>query len=320
MKRLIYLISAALMLASLAACTNSKEIQMASNVTLEIDTRPVIGAFTAWKSGNLDMQEGSYLRVACYIYDMEGNFVMKGEGELDDYSLTSWDIEDLPNASYQVVCVSYAISEKYDNEAYSIDEASDLDDLEIKQNFYQSFYTSWSCLGLSYDVVTVGTEPTVNISLAPACSYVKLHYSKMTSISDLAVDGVMFWMKNNVNASFEDNSVSYSHNLAESTYYTTSVSMPSGDYTGVYQALFLLPTDSMQYYATYTFGGESYDDGFGEGSCSIEAGRQYEIVIDCPNKSISVDSVTKGTTDSSLAPSFKNRDGSLNVSEYFNLK
>lgn len=318
MKRLIYLISAALMLASLAACTNSKEIQVASNVTLEIDTRPVIGAFTAWSMGGLDMYEGTTLKVSCYIYDSEGDFVMKGTGNLDDYSKTSWEIEGLPYGVYQIVCVSYAVDDE--SEAYSIDEASDLDNLEIKQNYYQSFYTSWSCLGLSYDVVTVGTEPAVNISLAPACSYVKLHYSKMTSISDLSVDGVKFWMKNNVNVTFEDNSVSYSHNLAESTYYTTSASMPSGDYTGVYEALFLLPTDSMQYYATYTFGGESYDDSFGEGSCSIEAGRQYEIVIDCQNKSISVDSVTKGTTDSSLAPSFRNRDGGLNVSEYFNLK
>lgn len=318
MKRLIYLISAGLMLASLAACTNSKEIQVASNVTLEIDTRPVIGAFTAWNDGGLDMIEGSTLKVSCYIYDSEGDFVMKGTGNLDDYSKTSWEIEGLPDGEYRIVCISYSVVD--DIEAYTISEASNLEDLEIEQNSFLTFDTSWACLGLTYDVVTIGTEPIINLSLNPACSYVKIRYMNMTAISDMAVDGVEFWMKNNVNVSFEDYSVAYYHDLADDTYYTTSASMPSGDYTGVYETLFLLPTDSMLFHAKYTFGGESDDDGFGTGTYSFNAGKQYEILIDCPNRDISVKAVTKSSDDSSLAPASNCINGSLNVSEYFNLK
>lgn len=320
MKRFINIIVAGLMLASFASCTNSKEIQIASNVTLEIDTRPVIEAFTAWRAGNLDMQEGSSLRIACYIYDMEGNFVMSGEGYLDDYSMISWDIDGLPAASYQVVCASYAVSDKYDNESYEITEAMRLEDMVIHQNYYSSFYSSYSCLGLSYDVIDVGIEETIYIELAPACSYVMLSYKYMTSINNLDVDGVEFWMRNNRDVTFNGYGVEYSHNLSTSSYYTTSASMPSGNYTGVYETLFLLPTDSMKFHAAYTFGGESDDNYFGTGSYSFAAGRQYEIVIDCPNKNISVESVTKSSGDSFLAPASNCRGGSLNVSEYFNLK
>lgn len=317
MKKIISLIISVIILWLSYACTNSKEINITSDMTIEIDTRPVINAFTEWNSGDLEMYEGASLKIICYIYDKDGNLVLQGSGLIDDYSVASWNIEKLPYGQYHVVCASYSVDDE--SEAYTINEADRLKDLVIQQNFYNTFYTNWACLGLAYKAITLGDKPVIELSLTPACSYVRLTYAQMTSIRNPNVDGAMFWMKNNRDVSFGKD-ISYSHKLASSSYYTTDASMPSGDYTGVYETLFLLPTESMKFFATYTLGGEREGEEWGNGMYSFKAGSQYDITIDCPNKEITVSSGVKSLDDSGAIDKIQKSSEGINVCNYFNLK
>lgn len=308
MKKLIYLAAVA---ALFGACTSSKEIPVTSNVTIEIDARPVIDAFAAWQKGELDMYEGSSLGIYCFIYDMDGNLVEKGEGMLDDYSISSWTLEGMQDGEYQIVAVSYASDDEYS--AYEINGSPRLETLEIYQNFYQSFYTNWSCLGMAFNKITIGEDDIIKISLEPACAYVQVTYRKMINIDDDRVDGVSFWMKSNLCMKFKNDAPYYTNELGVDYYYTSSVDMPSEGYSGVRQVLFLLPSDDMNFQASYDMGEEHILE-FGKASTSIIAGEQYEFEVDCPNQTISVQTRAISTTSSE---SIGKNTGSLKVSDYY---
>ena len=310
MKKLIYLAAVA---AIFGACTSSKEIPVASNVTIEIDARPVIDEFAAWQKGELDMYEGSSLGIYCFVYDMDGNLVEKGEGMLDDYSISSWTLEGMQDGEYQIVAVSYASVDEYS--AYEINGSSRLETLEIYQNFYQSLYTNLSCLGMAFNKITIGEDDVIKISMEPACAYVEVTYRNMIHIDDSRVDGVSFWMKANRFVEFKDDAPYYTNELGVDTYYVSSVDMPSGTYSGIREAFFLLPSDDMYYQASYNMGEEVLLE-FGKASTSIVAGEQYEFVVDCPNQTISVQ--TRATSASSSEYVGKNT-GTLNVSEYYGI-
>lgn len=310
MKKFIYL---AVFAAVLGACTSSKEISVKNNVTIEIDSRPVIDSFTAWRKGDLDMYEGSSLGIYCFVYDEEGNLVGKAEDSFDDYTIASWTLEGVPSGEYHIVSMSFASTDEY--EAYVIEEDQSLETLEIYQNFFDTFYSSWACLGLSYDKVEVGDGKTIKVDLEPACAYISLNFKNMISINDGIADGVAFWMKNNRYVDFQDGEPDFSNQLSMHNYYTTSASMPSDEYTGVYKALFLLPSESMSYQASYLLGEEHYEE-FALGSMSVEAAEQYVVIVDCPEKTISVE--TKSDAGHAHGCQAKN-PGSIKVNDYFGI-
>lgn len=310
MKKLIYLAAVAVLI---GACTSSKEITVASNVTVQIDTRPVIEAFTPWNEKGLDMYDGTKLSIYCYFYDMEGNLVEKGAGQIADYAVASWNIEGLSRGDYQVLCVSFA--EDDESSSYSLMNTSRLDSFEISQEYYTTFYSNWSCLGLAYEKVTIGDEASIALSLEPACAYVRVDYSDMTLINDGKADGASFWFKGNANLNFRNGAVHYYTELSTNGYYTTNASMPEGDYTGIYETFFFLPNANMEYKAFYLFGEEEYNE-FGTGTLAIEAGKQYKFDIDCPSQTITVETTSK----SAAVPEYLGTStSSLKIREYYGI-
>lgn len=309
MKRIILLAAIA---AILGACTSSKEITVTSNVTIEIDTRTVLEPFTPWSQGGFDMWDGSMLGVYCFFYDMDGNLVESGNGLFDEYVVAEWDVESLPHGEYQVVAVSFASDDEISS--YAIKDYNDIESLKIYQNTYNARYSNWSCLGVAYQKVHIGGGDVIRLELEPAGSFVNLTYKNMVAISDKRVDGVKFYMKANDIFGYENGGYpTYSTQLAQNSYYITSSDMPSGDYTGIYEILFLLPCESMQIEAAYLMGEESILY-FGETDITIKAGKQYEITIDCPNKTISTQ-----TKSSASSEGVCQNPRSLDISDYFGI-
>lgn len=163
----------------LFGCTNP-EVELRKSVEIQISPSTILSGFTAYTSSDFEMDSNSHLRITCLLYDRNDNLVYHDQTLLDNFNQdVSFRVAlDDKNGKYTVValatCIEGTLSSPT-NEAYSISGTESLTQLRVKQEYNNSYYSTWSVMGYATHTIT-HEYSTVNLNLKPATALVYLRW------------------------------------------------------------------------------------------------------------------------------------------------
>lgn len=160
-------------LSVLFGCVNS-EVELRKSIEIQIYPSTILSEFTAFRSENFEMYEDSHLRITCLLYDKDGNLVYQNQELLDNFNQDISFRTALDKGTYTIVALATCIRGTLTspiNEAYSISGTGSLELLRVKQEYNNSFYSTWSIMG--YATQTISQEySTVSLNLKPATALI----------------------------------------------------------------------------------------------------------------------------------------------------
>lgn len=212
MKTNIFFRTAALIaaLSCLFGCANP-EVELQKGVEIQLHPSTILSGFTPYKSENLEMRDGSHLRITCLLYDRNGNLAYKEQTLLDSFNqdISFRTTLDEKNGNYTIIalatCIQGTLSSPSD-EAYSISGTETLNQLrvELTNTDGYSYYSTWSVMGyasksLSFD------DSVVSLNMKPATSLVYMRWQDIHAqdsyVESLAgtlyAEATDYWGKNN---------------------------------------------------------------------------------------------------------------------------
>ena len=284
------------------SCTDSEEVEILKDVKITVQPSTVLSSFAGYNSGDLDMlsdEDGdAKLRIAAYIYDIEGNLVTSKSTLLDDYSsdyvftLNALDV----TKKYRMIVVSNAIqgtltSPQY--EAYSIKNTENIEKLTIFQESFVSLGSNWSILGLGYLDVIPEEESSYTLKLQPGSAMFIHYWNNIHALDSWNVDTYQFFFHNNDKFNYSGE-FSPSTTLAEKIFSYVYIPVFYNDESDYYEIYNLLPSKSMNFFGRLFIGEDSED--FGIGAMEVKAGHTYEVEYDCSKLEISVNTVSSGSS------------------------
>ncbi len=190
MKTNIFFRTAALIaaLSFLFGCANP-EIELRKGVEIQINPSTILSGFTPYKSENLEMRDGSHLRITCLLYDRNGNLAYQEQSLLDnfDQDVTFCTTLDEKNGNYTIIalatCIQGTLSSPSE-EVYSISGTGSLNTLRVElttpdadsyTNNAYSYYSTWSIMGYASQS-TPFDDSVVRLNMKPATSLVYMRW------------------------------------------------------------------------------------------------------------------------------------------------
>lgn len=306
MKKITYALFA-IVCGIFTSCTDSEEIEILKEVTVTIQPSGVVSSFAGFNAGDLDMysdEDGmSKLRISAFVYDEEGKLVVEKSTLLKDYSadytftLNALDLKK----KYQILVVSNAIQgtlEKPSYQSYSLSNTSDMNKLTVFQEFENSFYSSWSVLGLGKQEIIPSENTNYLIKLQPGSAMFIHYWEDIHAFDSYNVDSYRFVFHNNDQVMYNSN-WTYTTTLSNNNNNAIYVDVTQNPSHSIYEIINILPNPSMHYFGR-VFIGEEYIDfqdasSKGQGSVNVVAGATYEVNFDCSTWSIDVNKKSSGS-------------------------
>lgn len=167
------------------SCTN-EPVELTKKTTITISPSDVLEEYTGYSSTDLEMKEDdeyglAKLRINAFLYDENGNLVLKQEGLVSDYTESyTFEVQLNTSKSYTLVSFSNSIFGSLHNpklEAYEFSGEANLSTLTVTQVDARSYYSNWSVLGGSKDVINVEEDNDVRIKHESITSMVYLLFS-----------------------------------------------------------------------------------------------------------------------------------------------
>ena len=186
MKTNIFFLTAAVMaaLSCLFGCTNP-EVEIHKGLEIQLHPSTILSDFTAYKSENFEMFEGSHLRITCLLYDRNGNLAYKEQSLLDNYDqdISFSTTLDEMGGKYTIIALATCIQGTLSSptaEAYSISGTESLDQLRVEQTKTDgySYYSSWSVMGYASKSGPID-DSVVRLNMEPATSLVYLRWQNI---------------------------------------------------------------------------------------------------------------------------------------------
>lgn len=306
MKKIVYALFA-IACGIFTSCMDSEEIEILKDVTVTIQPSSVVSSFAGFQTGDLDMysdKDGtSKLRISAFLYDEEGKLVVEKSTLLKDYSsdytftLNALDL----NKKYQILVVSNAIQGTLENpsyQSYSLSNTSDMNKLTVFQEFENSFYSSWSILGLGKQEINPNENTNYLIKLHPGSAMFIHYWEDIHAFDSHNVDSYRFIYHNNDQVIYNGN-WSYSTTLPNNSNNAIYVDVTQSPSHSIYEIINILPNPSMHYFGRLFIGEESIDfqdvSSKGEGSIEVVAGNTYEVNFDCSTRSIDINKKSSGS-------------------------
>lgn len=169
------------LMAYFSSCTDQDEVDINYQVDFTVSPAKVMENFKEVKegAGNLELTDEYKLRLSAFIYDQEGNLVLKNEKLVDNYNTDFTFSDILPTGNYTVVALSsVVVGNSLDNletELYLFSDYNRLNEFTIEQHNFRRF----SVLGIAeYPLNIDNQKQEATIRLKPATSMLELHWMR----------------------------------------------------------------------------------------------------------------------------------------------
>lgn len=307
MKKITYALFA-IVCGIFTSCMDSEEIEIQKDVTVTIQPSGVVSSFAGYNAGDLDMysdkKEGmSKLRISAFIYDEEGKLIVEKSTLLKDYSadytftLNALDLKK----KYQILVVSNAILGSLENpsyQSYSLSNTSDINKFTVFQEFEDSYYSSWSVLGLGKQEINPSENTNYLIKLQPGSAMFIHTWKDIHAFDSYNVDEYRFVFHNNDQVIYNGN-WTYNTTLSNNSNNAIYIDVTQNSSHSIYEIFNVLPNPSMHYFGRLFIGEESIDfqdaSSKGQGSVEVVAGNTYEVNFDCSTWSIDINKMSTGS-------------------------
>lgn len=313
MKKFFLLVVSAVALA-FTSCSDREEIEIKYQVNVTVDPSTVISEFHGYsvngETYGLNMDETSKLLITSLIYDNSGNLVEKKESLVNDYSSSAkYSLNMKEGEEYTVVAITYSVDQIYDDDSYLIENENRLDKLTVTAQYKngESFYSNWSMLGIATKTINSNTKDNI-INVKPASSIVVLRFRNIHAFDGDGVDTHWIAYQNNVQAKFDTGSLGFGSISAVNAGWAYILDVTGNPNSkNIFVILNLLPTPGMSVWGGFSVGEidityseflESceMDPSLGQGVIDIEAGKEYQFVVDCGDCAITLGNLTKSAT------------------------
>lgn len=171
------------------SCTNDS-VAIQKQVQITISPSKVLKDIVPYESSHLEMykEDGvtAKLKLVALIYDSNGDLYHQSEKIVKDYN-SDYTFSVLVNdEKYRVLAYSYSVFEENGESysAYSITNTNKIEKLNIVQEYFDSWSSNFSILGM-YDATTSLSE-NMHIDLSMATSYVYMRWFNIHADSKIS--------------------------------------------------------------------------------------------------------------------------------------
>lgn len=278
------------LMAYFTSCTDQDDVDIKYQVDFTVSPGKIMENFKDVKenAGELDLGDEYKLRLAAFVYDQEGNLVLKNEKLVDDYTTDFIFSEILPSGNYTVIALSNAVKgNSLDNleiEFWGYSDYTHLKDFTLEQYNFSRV----SILGLgecSLDVENGSGAAT--IKLAPATAMLEVHWMHPQLFDLGSPTGHQLLVSNETFTGLKYHSPAWEtfNQLGTSRVWIvgslTEEECTQSKYTDLYAFYSFLPQD-LSYYAKTDYvdkSGSKRTKTYGFSTTAIQAGKQYVLDI-----------------------------------------
>lgn len=172
-----YFILATFICGMFASCTDSEEVDIAYQATININTDKVISQYRDYNDSEkmFHLDEDENLVLESYIYDEKGDLVSSEINEVSDYGKSISIKKTLSSGKYKILVLSI-VSVTYENKKNYGWETSQTDKLSTFK-LEQQYNNLWGVLGMGEIDFVIGDKPqTVTIDLRSKTSLLTIRY------------------------------------------------------------------------------------------------------------------------------------------------
>lgn len=179
------------------SCTNDP-VAIQKQVQITISPSKVLEDIVPYESSHLEMykEDGvtAKLKLVALIYDSNGNLYHQSEKIVNDYK-SDYTFSVLVNdEKYRVLAYSYSVLDVNGESisAYSVNNTSKLESLNIEQVFSNSLSSNFSVLGMYDEVTSINDNMRIDLSMATSYVYLRwlnIHAGSKTSTGSSSVYG-----------------------------------------------------------------------------------------------------------------------------------
>lgn len=313
MKKYFLLVVSAVALA-FSSCSDSEEVDIKYQVNFTISPETVISDFQGYKSGNLQLDDDTKLRIRNLIYDENYNLVKSSEGLVNQYSENLQFAEILPEGDYTVITTTDVVtgnsSSNITSSYWNFTKENNLNDFTITRENRVCFMGE-STLGLIKSTLKVnGQSTTLKINVKPITALITFHFRNIHQQKNynnkvLTPIYLEFQYKNKMDIiKYQNNEWAISTSAAETEIfrldYIDLTNSYYDDSNNIYNLIAALPsnTEFNGYVDFIDSDGETYNGLTDNVSVNLESGKQYDFVFDLYSMTLVAESKNKSVMKS----------------------
>lgn len=179
------------------SCTNDP-VAIQKQVQITISPSKVLKDIVPYESSHLEMykEDGvtAKLKLVALIYDSNGDLYHQSEKIVKDYN-SDYTFSVLVNdEKYRVLAYSYSVFEENGESysAYSITNTNKIEKLNIVQEYFDSWSSNFSILGMYDETTSISENMHIDLSMATSYVYMRwlnIHAGSKTSTGSSSVYG-----------------------------------------------------------------------------------------------------------------------------------
>lgn len=315
------------------SCTDKEEIEIKYQVNFTISPETVISDFQEYKSGNLQLDDDTRLRVRNLIYDENNNLVKSSEGLVNQYSENLQIAEILPEGNYTVITTTDVVTGKslsnITSTYWNFSKENNLNDFTITRE-NRVCYMGESTLGLIKSTLKVnGQSTTLKINVKPitaliTCHFLNIHEQRFYNNKVLTPIYLALHYKNVMKiVKYQSNEWAISTSAAETeTFRLDYIDLTDSyydDFNHIYNLIAILPSNTeFNGYASFIDSdGETYYGETDKVSVNLESGKQYDFEFDLYSMTLVAESKNKSLMGSNNKTLQKRLFESNNIKKSF---
>ena len=321
MKHFIFSVVSTALCAVIISCTDSEEVEIQSTLSVETSLESAVLGFQEYQGEDFKVDDTFRIRVTNYVYDNSGKLVEKKDTLAKQFTETVKMEFVLPDGDYKILATTDVVVgttlSNIETEFYTASGTDNLNTFQFDENdLIKSLYTGILTATLS-DVSLKEGKKEIRINVKPLTALIRciinnIHYTHYNKEKECVMTYLEIqYDKRFDRANYETNQWKFISTSSETDGFRLSyVDLTDSfwdDYPGSYDLISVFPgTYKFSGYGEYIWAGDwekYYTLTDYSSSLTIESGKQYNVLFDVEDFSISFE---KASNSSRIISPFKN--------------